>query len=194
MKKAGLGGLAILLLLVATSALLAASALAQVGAAQLPTGADAQYLCLPAPSPTFTLTAKEKLVIQLVNKARTARGLAPVKASVPLVKAARAHSAEMVHRRYFRHDSYSGRSFASRLISYGYTRTGYTSWYAGECIAWGQGLLGTPQAIVKAWMRSPGHRTIILTPRFRDVGVGVHSGSYMGGAFFFTLDFGKRSR
>jgi uncharacterized protein YkwD len=193
-KKAGFAGLALLLLLVATFALLPASALAQIGAAQLPTGADTQYLNLSAPSGTFTLTAKEQLVIQLVNKARASRGLAPVRANVALVKAARGHSAEMVHKRYFSHDSYSGRSFAYRLVAYGYSRTGYRSWATGECIAWGQGLLGTPQAIVKAWMRSTSHRAIILTPKFRDVGVGVHSGSYQGGAFFFTLDFGKRSR
>jgi uncharacterized protein YkwD len=166
---------------------------AQIGAAQTPAG-DVQYRALSTPAPTFTLTAKEKLVIQLVNKARASHELAPVRAHKTLVRAARGHSTDMVHRGYFSHDSYNGTAFWSRLINYGYKRAGYSSWSVGECIAWGQGLLGTPQAIVKAWMHSPPHRAIILTSRFRDVGVGVHSGAYMGGAFFFTLDFGRRSK
>lgn len=194
MRRASFVSPALLLLTLLVLALLPATALAQIGAAQTPTGADVQYRDLTAAAPTFTLTAKEQLVIQLLNKERTSRGLAPVSANASLVKAARAHSTEMVHRRYFSHNSYNGRAFWSRLIDFGYGRTGYRSWAVGECIAWGQGLLGTPQAIVDGWMHSASHRAIILKPSFRDVGVGVHSGSYMGGAFFFTLDFGQRSK
>jgi uncharacterized protein YkwD len=181
------------LLLVALAGLPSAAS-AQIGAAQSPTGTEVQYRALTTSTSTFTLTAKEKLVIRLVNKARAARGLAPVRANRPLVRAARGHSVEMVHRCYFSHNSYNGTAFSSRLINYGYKRAGYSSWSVGECIAWGQGLLGTPQAIVNAWMHSPPHRAVILTSRFREVGVGVHSGTYMGGAFFFTLDFGRRSK
>ncbi len=181
-------------LLLVTFAGLPSAALAQIGAAQTPTGTEVQYRALSTSTSTFTLTAKEKLVIRLVNKARTSRGLAPVRANVALVRAARGHSVEMVHRRYFSHNSRNGTAFSARLINYGYKRAGCSSWTVGECIAWGQGLLGTPQAIVNAWMHSPPHRAIILTSRFRDVGVGVHSGALMGGAFFFTLDFGRRSK
>jgi uncharacterized protein YkwD len=195
MKRAHVWSPALLLpLLLVLFAGLPSLACAQIGAAQTPTGTDVQYRALSTSTSTFTLTAKERLVIQLVNKQRTSRGLAPVRAHVALVKAARGHSAEMVHKRYFSHDSYNGTAFSSRLTYYGYKRTGYSSWSVGECIAWGQGLLGTPQAIVSAWMHSQSHRAIILTARFRDVGVGVHSGSYMGGAYFFTLDFGRRSK
>jgi uncharacterized protein YkwD len=194
-KRARFWSPALLLpLLLVAFAGLPSAAFAQVGDAQMPTGTEVQYRALSTSTSAFTLTAKERLVIQLVNKARTSRGLAPVRANVPLVKAARGHSAEMVHRRYFSHDSHNGTAFWSRLIYRGYKRAGYSSWSVGECIGWGQGLLGTPQAIVSAWMHSPPHRAIILTSRFREVGVGVHSGTYMGGAFFFTLDFGRRSK
>src|SRR5512139_2514731 len=84
-------------LLLALFAVLPAAALGQIGAAQTPTGTDVQYRALTTSTSTFTLSAKEKLVIQLVNKQRASRGLAPVRAHVALVKAARAHSAEMVH-------------------------------------------------------------------------------------------------
>jgi uncharacterized protein YkwD len=192
-KRAGFMTPLLVIAVMLVVALLPATALAQIGAAGAPTGADLQYRALTS-TPTFTLSAKELLVIRLVNQQRTSRGLAAVKANVALVKAARAHSAEMVHRHYFSHNSYNGESFAARLVRFGYGRMGYSSWAVGECIAYGQGLLGTPQAIVRAWMRSAAHRAIILTPRFRAVGVGVHSGTYVGGASFFTLDFGQRSR
>lgn len=195
MKKTCFWSPALLLpLLLAAFAVLPSAATAQVGAAQVPTGTEVQYRAFSTSAPAFKLTAKERLVIQLVNKARAARGLAPVRANKALVKAARRHSAEMVHRCYFSHNSYNGTAFWSRLLYRGYKRAGYHSWSVGECIAWGQGILGTPQAIVSAWMHSPPHRAIILTSRFREVGVGVHSGTYMGGAFFFTLDFGRRSK
>lgn len=195
MKRACFWSPALLLpLLLAAFAVLPSAAIAQIGAAQTPTGTEVQYRALATTAPAFKLTAKERLVIQLVNKARAARGLAPVRANRALVKAARGHSVEMVHRYYFSHNSYNGTAFWSRLVYYGYKRAGYSSWSVGECIAWGQGILGTPQAIVSAWMHSPPHRAIILTSRFREVGVGVHSGTYVGGAFFFTLDFGRRSK
>ncbi len=194
MKRVYVCGPALLVLLSAVALVIPSMAAAEIGSAQTPTGATTTYRAVSTTTTTFTLTAKEQLVIQLINKQRTARGLAPVRASVVLVKAARGHSTEMVHRQYFSHNSYSGLAFWARLINYGYTRTGYSSWAVGECIGWGQGLLGTPQAIVNAWMHSAPHRAIILTSRFRDVGVGVHSGTYKGGAFFFTLDFGQRSR
>jgi uncharacterized protein YkwD len=193
-KRVCVWGPTVLLFLLATLLVIPGIAVAQIGSAQTPTGAATQYRALSTSTTTFALTSKEQLVIQLVNRQRTARGLAPVRATVTLVRGARGHSTEMVHRRYFGHNSYNGTAFWSRLIGYGYTRTGYASWSTGECIGWGQGLLGTPQAIVSAWMHSPPHRAIILTARFRDVGIGVHSGTYMNGAFFFTLDFGQRSR
>ena len=43
-------------------------------------------------------------------------------------------------------------------------------------------------------MKSPAHRTIILTRSFRDVGVGAAKGTFcgVGGVSMFTVDFGHR--
>lgn len=48
--------------------------------------------------------------------------------------------------------------------------------YAGEVLARGY---DTPYKTVRAWMNSPGHRAIILSGKYRKIGVGVrgtHSG------------------
>ena len=192
MKKALVAALILAALIVP------ASALAKVNGGQSPIGAlvrsQTTFLAATTTTTSLQLSAKEQLVIDLINRERAKYGLQPVRAQLALMKAARAHSAEMVQKRYFSHNSYNGDTFAQRDVRYGYARTGFSSWAAGENIAWGQGLLGTPQAIVDAWMHSTVHRQVILTAKYRDCGVGIASGSYKSGAFFFTLDFGSRTK
>ena len=69
----------------------------------------------------------------------------------------------MGDRQYFLHDtrgdgSLPAESFATRLIRFGYSRSGYTSWRVGENIAYGSGLYGSAVYTVNAWMRSPAHK------------------------------------
>ena len=69
-------------------------------------------------------------------------------------------------------------------------------WELGEAIAWAQQPLDTPDSLMRAWLASPGHRAIILDPRFRDVGIGITpgltDGSDIPGATA-VLDFGFRT-
>ena len=111
-----------------------------------------------------------------------------------LQRAARAHSAQMIARDYFSHNSANGESFGKRLIRFGYTQTNCTSWRAGENIAYGAGLLGTPQAIMKAWMNSKAHKAVILGKGLKEAGIGRARGEFktLEGTFMFTLDVGKR--
>jgi uncharacterized protein YkwD len=144
---------------------------------------------------TVALTSQEKLLVQLINKERTKRGLAVVKVQFNLTKAARAHSAEMALRQYFAHKSASGESFSARLIRLGYRRIGFSYWLAGENIYYGNGLLGTPAAAVRGWMNSAGHRAVLLNKSVRDIGVGIKlCASYNGAANakFYTMDVGRR--
>ena len=108
------------------------------------------------PHAAVTLSSQEKLLVSLINKERTKRGLAAVKVQLNLMRAARSHSTEMALKRYFSHNSRNGESFAARLIRFGYKRTGYRSWLAGEDLYYGTGLLSSPVAAVRAWMKSPG--------------------------------------
>jgi len=149
----------------------------------------------PSP-PAVTVTKDEALLITLINQRRAKHHLAPVKLNTCLLDASRAHSAEMASQQYFSHNSHSGQSFFRRLQQYGYKRTGCRLWMVGEDIAWGTGLLSSPVAIVDAWMKSPPHRAVILTPQFREIGVGtaLTTGKWkdLTNVTFFTLDLGRR--
>ena len=128
----------------------------------------------------------------LLNAERRARGLAPLRANAGLALAGQRHARDMVRRRYFAHASLAGRDFKTRIRRTGYLR-GHRA-IVGENLAWGGGALATPRAIVRAWMRSPGHRANVLQPRFREVGVGVvrrlPSGGLRGATY--AAEFGRR--
>ena len=76
------------------------------------------------------------------------------------------------------------RAATARTSSRALRRMGYIpsgrAWAVGENLAWGTGPLGTPAAIVRAWMNSPGHRANILDPRFRQIGLGIVAGNPAG--------------
>jgi uncharacterized protein YkwD len=139
-------------------------------------------------------TSTEKQVIDLVNAERTKRGLAPVRFQAYLTRGARAHSRDMANREKLTHTSANGDTVSRRLIRYGYTTSGYSSWSVGENIARAtSGSVGaTPHGIVAMWMASDAHRANILRAKWRDVGVGVATSD--GNRRYFTLDFGRRTR
>jgi uncharacterized protein YkwD len=146
------------------------------------------------PAPAFDRQANENTMLRLVNHARTSRGLHAVRSYEALHKAARAHAGDMLRRDYFAHSSLSGLTVSTRARRAGYCVNGWSSWSVGEVIAWGSGARGTPQAIFKAWMRSSGHRKVILTKRWRDVGIGCSRGTFkgIGGVCMWTVDLGRR--
>ena len=104
----------------------------------------------------------------LLNQIRQQKGLSPLMLSTPLRSAARSHSAGMLRSSSFGHSSSSGTLLAR-------TPKGSLS---GETIAWGVGAYGSPSALVGQWMRSAGHRAVILTPGIRRVGIGIALGTF----------------
>ena len=137
------------------------------------------------------LNSYEQQLAKLINHERTSRGLASLGINDSLVGSARAHSSDMVQRKYFSHDSPApnAETWSSRIVRYGYKRSGCRFWEAGEDLYKGKQLFGSPVAAVDAWMHSAGHRAVILTKVFRDMGVGaVQSGD----SWYFTLDLGRR--
>lgn len=131
------------------------------------------------------LDANEKRAFALHNAARRDRNLKPLCVHPALQKAARAHSKDMIERDYFSHDT-KGRNedACERIRRYGYR------WSAcGENI----GSDSTPERMFKAWMGSSGHRSNILSGRFREVGIGAQTGNYDGfKTTMYTVDFGAR--
>jgi len=135
-------------------------------------------------------------VLTKLNAIRTAHGLVPLKLDPSLTAAALGHSEEMVGAGYFAHDSADGSAFWKRLSAY--TSGAHGGWSAGENLLWSSGMLDPAKAL-DLWMASPEHRQNILTPRWRQIGIGaVHAdsahGVFGGGAAtVITTDFGARA-
>ncbi|MGH8870137.1 MAG: CAP domain-containing protein [Actinomycetes bacterium] len=140
----------------------------------------------PAPDPrdaaTSARTRAENAVVRLTNAARTRQGCAPVRRDPALHRAARRHSADMASSAYFDHVSPDGLSFVDRA-----RRAGYAS-PASENIAFGQ---PGPEAVVAAWLASPGHRANILDCEVTEVGVGLARADEDGGTPYWTQMFGR---
>jgi len=132
----------------------------------------------------------------LVNEERTSRGEAPLQPNGHLQQSAQSHTESMAFGNYFEHDGPNGDTPLSRMTAAGYIPgDGNVGYEIGENIGWGTLGLGTPRAIVAAWMASPGHRANILDVHFHDTAVGVSphvpsslSGGQSGG--IYTQDFG----
>jgi uncharacterized protein YkwD len=130
----------------------------------------------------------------LLNDERAARGLAPLSSEPTLEAAAHDYSHAMVQQRFFGHVSPGGQTLRERLAGY---VAPARSWVTGENLAWGQGALASPAAIVRGWMASAGHRDNILNDEFNEIGVGIVGGTPSGvlsalGATY-TTHFGART-
>jgi uncharacterized protein YkwD len=143
-----------------------------------------------------TLAALQTGLLQQLNAIRSDHGLVPLRTSARLTAAATQHSREMAHDGYFEHDSFDGTTFSARIARW-YPTSGYRSWAVGENLLWSSPGVD-PRGAVDMWMHSPGHRANILSPRWREIGIGaVHSAS-ASGAFenlpvtIITTDFGVR--
>jgi uncharacterized YkwD family protein len=122
--------------------------------------------------PTIESHQFEIEVTNLVNVERQKQGLAPLTHDSNLSNVARDKSKDMASNGYFSHDSPTYGSPFDMMRSYGIN---YRA--AGENIAAGQ---RTPQAVVRDWMNSSGHRANILSRDFTHIGVGYAEGGRMG--------------
>jgi uncharacterized protein YkwD len=128
-----------------------------------------------------TPTPAELALLQAMNEARHAHGLAPLRIDVRLQRTARRHSTVMV-----RTDTFAHGAFAARI-----RRAGVRARRIGENLAWAVGPLAEAHAIVNVWLASPEHRANLLRPGYRTVGVGERTGPFEGyaGAAVVTTDF-----
>lgn len=117
-------------------------------------------------------TSFAQRVVELTNRERSLRGLPPLAGRFGLQFVAEARATDMIRRGYFAHTDPDGRDPFYHLRA-----NGVRYWTAGENIAQGQ---QTPEAVVAAWMKSPGHRANILNPRFGHLGVGAVQDSRTG--------------
>lgn len=114
-----------------------------------------------------------------IDRVRVRHGLRELRGDGRLHLAARRHSADMVRRGYFSHVTPSGTDLGERVRRTGYA-TGRCGWRVGEVLAWGVRRRSTASATVRAWLRSSGHRAIVLSRAYAEVGIGTRGGTPPG--------------
>ena len=131
-----------------------------------------------------------------INALRAGRGLARLRLHERLGAAALEHSRQMARRGFFGHRSADGSSFAARVERH-YGSADYRYWSIGENLIWSSSTIA-PSTVIENWLRSPGHRTVLLDARWRELGISaVHvdaaPGVYRGmDVTILTADFGVR--
>lgn len=141
-------------------------------------------LCSGASNADTAANAAE--VIRLVNLQRAASGLGALTAHTNLRDAAQKHAIDMACHSFLSHTGTDGSTAFSRMTAFGYSFLA-----AGENIGAGQ---MTPQEIVNDWMASSGHRAIILTAEYLEIGVGyVYNDNDTAGYYdYWVMDVGRR--
>jgi len=149
----------------------------------------------PTPSPTATWPAPTagptrppatpasdfvQQVEDLINLERIDQGRAPLHTSSALRQASGRHTEDMAVNRFCGHGGTDGSSPDSRMRD-----AGYPSPY-GEIVACGQ---VSPATVVRTWMDSAPHRSLILCPPCTELGAGYSSGSG-GYLHYWTVTFG----
>lgn len=123
----------------------------------------------PAPTPTRTPTPSAQptgtdvtaRILDLTNAERAKYNLVPLRRSDCLAASAQAWSQRMQREGRIYHGDMRALLRTCRLST------------VGENVAYGY---RTPEATVRVWMNSPGHRANILNPRFTQLGVGWSNG------------------
>ena len=124
--------------------------LASTGAAAAPPAADV-----------------ERGVIDAVHGVRRERGLPALTPDLTLAEIARRHSCDMAERGFFEHMAPDGVSMVERL-----KQAGVPYLAAAENLARIEGRDPAARAVA-GWLKSPGHRENMLSPRFTVTGVGA---------------------
>ncbi|WP_224285348.1 CAP domain-containing protein, partial [Streptomyces sp. LS1784] len=130
---------------------------------------SAERTAAAAPAGGGAAPSYAQKVVDLVNAERAKAGCGPVSAEPRLASAAQSHSDDMADRNFFDHASPEGYHADHRIEAAGYS---WSTW--GENIARGQ---KDPAAVMSSWMNSPGHRANILNCSFKQLGVGVRTGT-----------------
>ncbi len=140
----------------------------------------------PTPRPVPALTnsttlAAELHMLELMNASRVRGGLVPLVMDIGVADTARAHSAAEAQARYVYHDGADGTASSRDVPSCG------TGWYGENT---GKVWNDNVDALHIEFMNEPwvpiNHRTNIMDPAFRRVGVGAVNGS---DAMYMTMVF-----
>ena len=149
----------------------------------------ASFASTAAASGSPRLDRAERGIIRAINHQRAAHGLGQVRASARLNRAADYHSSEMLYGNYFAHPSLNGSPMESRVRRFKHSRS------VGETLAMLGGRCRRHMGgrVVSMWMNSGSHRAVLLSSRFKRVGVARRGGRLHGSrACMVTADFASR--
>ena len=125
-------------------------------------------------------TTRDGALVAAINSVRMLQLLPKLRVDLRLTRAARAHSRDMLRRDYFGHGDFSAR------IAWFHVRGRIFE----ENLAYSTGVMSA-KAAVADWLASPPHRTTLLDPSLRRVGVSAPVGAFGGfsTATLVTADF-----
>lgn len=112
-------------------------------------------------------------VLTWTNKYRVDEGLKDLTLNETLSKIAEQKLKDLFAKQYFEHESPSGVGPGDLA-----KQVGYDYIVIGENLALGN--FNGDQALVDAWMASPGHRANILNTRYHEIGIAVGQGTFEG--------------
>ena len=138
----------------------------------IPRASAVQYPSSSAPNTAYAGTPFEVKVVQLCNMERQKVGHDLLSEDSLLDKGATTKASDMRDKGYFKHTSPTYGSPFVMMKTFGVS---YKT--AGENIASGY---KTPEAVVKGWMNSPGHRANILSLKYHKIGIGFAKGGKSG--------------
>lgn len=129
----------------------------------------------------YSAKVEHSKLLAETNQYRAQKGLAQLKMSEQLNKAAQAKAEDMTKKNYWEHIAPDGTSPWSF-----FERAGYNYQAAGENLAYG--FLSSSE-VVNAWANSPAHRDNVLG-NYSEVGFGIqHSAQYQGGDNIVVVAF-----
>lgn len=161
------------------------------------------------PQPTVEAADLAIRIHTLINRERKKHRLAALDWNEDLARIAEKHSRDMQLRHYLSHSNPEGMGFSDRYRQAGYVceiREGTTVYLGAENIAlshlynssiiedgvayrnWNSAQ-DIAQRTVNGWMKSPGHRKNILTPHWRQEGIGVRIEPTPGHKVYITQNF-----
>lgn len=161
----------------------------------------------PKPQPTVEANDLAKRIHVQINQQRNKHGLKTLAWDHALSRIAAQHSRDMANRNYLGHDTPDGKTFSDRYRKNNYScaiRIGKAVYTGAENIALSRlyNKMSTHNGIadhdwnsvqeialktVEGWMNSAGHRENILTPFWRQEGIGVEIGP--GNRIYITQNF-----
>jgi uncharacterized protein YkwD len=134
----------------------------------------AVLISIPA-NATATPAVPSERMIEAINELRAKHGLRPLRAAPALGRTATGWARHLMRSDSFAHGS-------------SYMRAGFRQ--TGEILAYTRGWRANPRPALRMWLRSPGHRSLLLSRSYRYAGVGPARGYFRGATTIWVVHFG----